>query len=66
MNSLDSFNSVENWIEEAKKFALQGCEIVIAGNKIDLVDERKVTTEQGQSLASKHGTFNFFFLLLLF
>jgi small GTP-binding protein len=50
----NSFRNVVKWIEDAYR---SGCEsiIILVGNKIDLVQERKVKEHEGRELASKYG-----------
>ena len=51
-----SLNSINKWVNDvnetidAEKFPS-----VLVGNKIDLEDEREVTTEEGQNLAEQYG-----------
>ncbi|MHA1520863.1 MAG: Rab family GTPase [Promethearchaeota archaeon] len=49
----DTFENIENWYEEAVKGA-PGLTLILIGNKIDLVNERKVTAAQGRQLAEKY------------
>ncbi|XP_066912081.1 ras-related protein Rab-22A-like [Clytia hemisphaerica] len=50
-----SFESVKRWIKELRQMGPQNIVIAIAGNKKDLVDQREVTTETGQSFADEIG-----------
>lgn len=43
IDSLDSFNSLEYWLNEVKKYTSPDIFIVIIGNKIDLKEERQVS-----------------------
>ena len=45
LTSNDSFEKIEYWIEEVKKFARKDVVLMVLGNKSDLV--REVTTEEG-------------------
>ncbi|MCP4762787.1 MAG: GTP-binding protein, partial [archaeon] len=47
-----TFESIENWYKEAKK-ASSNVTLVLIGNKVDLIRERKVTKEEGKALAKK-------------
>lgn len=51
----ESFKSVEMWIEEINKFAASGVCKLFIGNKIDLESDRKISTEQGATLAKHYG-----------
>ena len=59
VTSKQSLNSINKWVNDvnetidAEKFPS-----VLVGNKIDLDDEREVTTEEGQNLAEQYG-FNY-------
>jgi len=50
----DTFDNLEIWHKEIKE-ASPTISLVLVGNKIDLVDDRQVTTEEGQALAQKLG-----------
>lgn len=50
----ESFENINEWYEEATK-AVPDITLILIGNKIDLVNERKITAEQGQALAEKYG-----------
>ena len=42
----DSFNSLTNWLSDAKNNTIEGTIFVICGNKIDLKEKRVVTNEE--------------------
>ncbi|OHT05416.1 Ras-related protein Rab-4 [Tritrichomonas foetus] len=46
----DSFNHLQSWIESINSHidAAEGIPIIVLGNKIDKVEERKVTTEEAE------------------
>jgi Ras-related protein Rab-8A len=46
-----TFNNITNWIKEIKSNTSDDLEIVLIGNKSDLIDKRQVSTDEGQSLA---------------
>lgn len=48
----ETFDEIENWYNEAKRVESDVLLILVA-NKIDLENERKVTEEEGRSLAEK-------------
>ncbi|KAH0576326.1 Rab2 [Spironucleus salmonicida] len=50
----DSFDSLENWLNDTRG-ADPNMVIILVGNKSDLEYRRKVTTEEGQAFADKHG-----------
>eukprot|EP01127_Copromyxa_protea_P006235 TRINITY_DN1604_c0_g1_i2.p1 TRINITY_DN1604_c0_g1~~TRINITY_DN1604_c0_g1_i2.p1 ORF type:complete len:191 (-),score=42.85 TRINITY_DN1604_c0_g1_i2:90-662(-) len=54
----DSFSNVSQWLEEVRKYAPVDVKLILLGNKIDLVESRQVTTEEGKSCATgKNMTF---------
>ena len=55
VTDLDSFRAVETWMTEVDKFASGTVTKLLVGNKIDLASQRKVSTEQGLSLAKQYG-----------
>ena len=50
-----TFKSVPNWIQSARDKKGENYPIILLGNKIDLADRRKVTTEEGEEIAKKNG-----------
>ena len=50
----ESFLSIKQWISEVHEHGNFGTLIVLVGNKSDLGQQRKVTTEEGQELAKRH------------
>ncbi|KAH0792235.1 small GTP-binding protein [Histomonas meleagridis] len=50
-----SLGEIDFWATGVKSGTSPPPVLFVIGNKIDLVDERVVSTEQGQEVASKHG-----------
>ena len=50
----DSFNSVSDWIEEAKTNGPSSITLALVGNKSDLEDKRQITYEEGEELAQRN------------
>jgi GTPase SAR1 family protein len=48
-----SFASVESWISEINSKAEKDVSVVLVGNKVDMVSQRRVTTAEGQELATR-------------
>lgn len=46
-----SFSNVADWIQQAKSLALPNAALVIVGNKVDLTEERVVTSSDIEELA---------------
>jgi len=55
VTSESSFKATKDWIEECKKYTKDSIHLVLVGNKIDLVKQRKVTMEEGKNLAEENG-----------
>ena len=51
MTDRDTFENVRQWMTEIDKFATENVCKVLVGNKCDLKEKRKVTTEEGEELA---------------
>ena len=51
VTSLDSFQNVEMWLRELRTHSSPDIKLILVGNKIDLVESRKVTTKQGEEFA---------------
>lgn len=49
----DSFNNLDFWFDEVLSYADENVEIVLIGNKSDLVARREVTIEEGIDYARK-------------
>ena len=49
----NSFESVGQWVKDCKTYGNKNIHIVLVGNKTDLANERKVSTEEGQNLANE-------------
>ncbi len=54
ITSRPSFDSIQKWIDDVKHQRGEGCIIALLGNKADLEEERVVTKEEGQTLASNN------------
>ncbi len=55
VTSLLTYENVKTWISQIREEAPQNVVIFIAGNKIDMEEERKVKTEDGIKLADEYG-----------
>ena len=55
ISNKESFNNISTWIEDCKNQSPKTIFFVLVGNKSDLEDKRKVSTEEGQELAEKYG-----------
>ena len=50
----DSFNNIEKWLNDIKTQSNPDIKIFLIGNKADLEDKRRLTKEQGEQLCKEH------------
>ena len=50
-----TFENITHWVSQVREEASKNVVIYLIGNKIDLEEERKVSTEEGEKLAEKLG-----------
>ena len=55
ISNRDSFEHVQNWIEDVRNQSPKTVLIILIGNKIDLEDQRVVTYDEGNEFAMKNG-----------
>ena len=55
ITSPDSFQHVQNWIEDIHNQSPKTVLIILVGNKIDLEDKRVISYNEGNELAIKNG-----------
>ena len=55
VTSRKTFDSVKNWISQIKEEVSDKVNIILVGNKIDDVQNRKVTFDEGEKMASSFG-----------
>ena len=51
INSKESFEDIEMWLRELRTHSNPDAKVFLLGNKVDLKNEREVTTEQGEKYA---------------
>ena len=51
----NSFRNISKWIEDIQEYSPETITLVLVGNKVDLVDQRKVAYEEGEEFANKKG-----------
>ena len=54
VTSRESFNNLEKWITELKKYAFPGSKIILLGNKCDDEEHREVSYEEGKEICEKN------------
>ena len=52
--SRESFNNLDNWISQLKKYSLPNSKIILLGNKCDDEQKREVSYEEGKRLCEKN------------
>ena len=57
--SRESFNNLETWITNLKKYALPWSKLILLGNKCDDEDKREVSYEEGKKISKKYNLFFF-------
>ena len=60
INDRNSFEHIDNWLKEIKYNSSPDTKIFLIGNKCDLIDERKVTYEEGLNYSNNY-EFNGFY-----
>lgn len=55
ITSAESFERAKSWIKELQRQGNPNIVIALAGNKVDLEERRKVTTEETQAYADENG-----------
>lgn len=49
-----SFNNVQYWLKKIKKHGDENVEIILMGNKIDLINDIAVTSEEAERVAMQN------------
>jgi small GTP-binding protein len=57
INDETSLQDVRNWVDEIRQQTEEMPAIFVVGNKSDLADERKISTDQGQAISNQLGAF---------
>lgn len=55
VNSKESFDNIEMWLKELRTHSNPDAKVFLVGNKIDLENEREISTDQGQAFADQNG-----------
>lgn len=53
--SFESFQSCKTWIKEIEQYCSENVQLMVLGNKKDLIEERKILMEDGKHLAKTLG-----------
>jgi small GTP-binding protein len=60
INDIKSYNDVGTWVKQLKAYSNPDIKMILVGNKNDLVEERKVTEEEGKKLSKELDFFSFY------
>ena len=53
ISNIESFETLDYWIEEIKSNSQELSQVILVGNKCDIIDERKIKTDDGKAYAKK-------------
>ena len=59
IDNLESFNNIENWLNELKTKGNPDISIILVGNKMDLEDKRQISKEMNSDFCDNHNIQNF-------
>jgi Ras-related protein Rab-11A len=59
VNQKESFDSIEMWLRELRTHSNPDAKVFLIANKIDLTEQRKIKTEDGESYAKKNNLTKF-------
>ena len=51
----DTFDNINKWVPELRQSGDKEATIILVGNKVDLTNERQVSTEEGAKKAATYG-----------
>ena len=51
----ESFDHIKNWLQDIHEQSPKTVLIILIGNKIDLEDKRKISTDEGKDVAAQNG-----------
>ena len=60
INDIKSFNDLGTWVKQLKTNANPDIKIILVGNKNDLVEERKISEEEGRKCCKELDFFSFY------
>ena len=60
INDIKSYNDVGTWVKQLKAYSNPDIKMILVGNKNDLVNERKITEEEGIKTSKELGFFSFY------
>ena len=60
MTDENTFRGAKKWLNRIKELAPEAVQVLLVGNKTDLKEQRAVSKEEGEELAKKAGSLDFF------
>ena len=60
INDIKSFNDVGMWVKQLKAYSNPDIKMILVGNKNDLINERKITEDEGIKCSKELGFFSFY------
>jgi Ras-related protein Rab-1A len=60
INDIKSFNNVGVWVKQLRAYSNPDIKMILVGNKNDLVEERKITEEEGKKCSKELDFFSFY------
>ena len=60
INDVKSFNDIGTWVKQLKANSNPDIKMFLVGNKNDLVDQRKITEEEGRKFSKELEFFSFY------
>lgn len=64
--SRESYNTVANWLSDARTLASSNIVVILCGNKKDLEDQRQVTFLEASQFAQENGNIFFYFIIFIY
>ena len=61
----DTFDNINKWVPELRQSGDKEATIILVGNKMDLENERQVSTEEGSKKAELYSKYFIFIIITL-
>ena len=60
INDIKSFNEIGVWVKQLKAYSNPDIKMILVGNKNDLIEERKVSEDEGRKISKELDFFSFY------
>jgi len=60
INDMKSFNEIGVWVKQLKAYSNPDIKMILVGNKNDLIEERKVSEDEGRKISKELDFFSFY------